>query len=79
MYVIGIAHKGSSHCLTMANLLRSAQQTRNSHKKQDTLKAKFKWQKNCHCNAHVMQKALTQGYIMLGCMMWHAALVTAAT
>ena len=33
LYAIGIAHKGSFHRLTMANLLRSAQQTRNSHKK----------------------------------------------
>ena len=33
MYAIGIAHKGSFHRLTMANLLRRAQQTRNSHKK----------------------------------------------
>ena len=79
MYAIGIAHKGSFHCLAMANLLRSAQQIRNSHKKQYTLKVKYKWQKNCHCNAHAKQKALTQGYIMLGCMMWRAALVTAAT
>ena len=33
LYAIGIAHKGSFNRLTMANLLRSAQQTRNSHKK----------------------------------------------
>ena len=79
LYAIGIAHKGSFHRLTMANLLRSAQQTRNSHKKHDTLKAQFKWQKNCHCNARVKQKALTQGYIMLGCMMWRAALVIPVT
>ena len=79
LYGIGIAHKGSFHRLMRANLLHSAQQTRNSHKKQDTLKAKFKWHKNCHCNTRAKQKALNQGYIMLGCMMWRAALVTAAT
>ena len=79
LYVIGIAHKGSFHRLTMANLLRRAQQTRNSHKKQDILKAEFKWQKNYHCNARVKQEALTQGYIMLGCMTWRVALVIPAT
>ena len=79
LYAIGIAHKGSFHRLTMANLLRSAQQTRNSHQKQDTRKAKFKWQKNCHCTARKKQEALTQGYIMLGCMTWRVALVIPAT
>ena len=79
LYAIGIAHKGSFHRLTMANLLRSAQQTRNPHQKQDTQKAKFKWQKNCHCTAREKQEALTQGYIMLGCMTWRVALVIPAT
>ena len=32
-----------------------------------------------HYNARVKQEALTQGYIMLGCMMWRAALVIPAT
>ena len=39
LYALGIAHKGSFHRLTMANLLRSAQQTRNSHKKQDSIQS----------------------------------------
>ena len=66
----------------MANMLRSAQQTRNSHihthKEKDTPNSATQMAEELPLQYKRETGNTDSSYIMLGCMMWRAALVTAA-